>query len=547
MLTGDSVLITLYDPNGDEFLCLMNDGSEIDGVGHTGIIEPLTIQEAMSTPQAIEWERALNDELASLTANNTWEVVDCPPGKTPIPCKWVLKLKRNELGDVTRYKARLVAKGFKQIPGVVFAEIASPVVRLPTVRTLLALVAAKGWKLRHLDTDTAFLHGKLKENIYMECPEGVDLRGKVLKLNKCLYGLKQAPLVWHETLKTKFEKEGFSISFSDPSMLILVHSKTKAYAAIYVDDQILTGPDESLNNHIKSLILAEFPGKDLGEAQFFVGIRIQRNFELKTLKLSQARHIEALLIAFGQKNANPVKTLMDFSLDLTSDGSSLYQYPQNYMSLVGSLNYIAMCTRPDIAFATGFLCRYMSKPTQNHYNTAIRVLRYLKGTIDFGLVYGNTVSGHDGLKMFAYSDANFAEKEDSISTYGYTFIINGAAVNWSSRKQETVAKSTAEAEFVAASKTTDEALWMNKLMFDLSLSKPISVHMDNTAAIFQVKELPMRNKYIRIHHSAVFERIRNHEVVFTRISTTDMVADILTKPLAFPEFSKFRAALGVME
>ena len=547
MLTGDSVLITLYDPNGDEFLCLMNDGSEIDGVGHTGIIEPLTIQEAMSTPQAIEWERALNDELASLTANNTWEVVDCPPGITPIPCKWVLKLKRNEMGDVTRYKARLVAKGFKQIPGVDFAEIASPVVRLPTVRTLLALVAAKGWKLHHLDTDTAFLHGKLKENIYMECPEGVDLRGKVLKLNKCLYGLKQAPLVWHETLKTKFEKEGFSISFSDPSMLILVHSKTKAYAAIYVDDQILTGPDESLNNHIKSLILAEFPGKDLGEAQFFVGIRIQRNFELKTLKLSQARHIEALLIAFGQKNANPVKTLMDFSLDLTSDGSSLYQYPQNYMSLVGSLNYIAMCTRPDIAFATGFLCRYMSKPTQNHYNAAIRVLRYLKGTIDFGLVYGNTVSGHDGLKMFAYSDANFAEKEDSISTYGYTFIINGAAVNWSSRKQETVAKSTAEAEFVAASKTTDEALWMNKLMFDLSLSKPISVHMDNTAAIFQVKELPMRNKYIRIHHSAVFERIRNHEVVLTQISTTDMVADILTKPLAFPEFSKFRAALGVME
>ena len=218
MLTGDSVLITLYDPNGDEFLCLMNDGSEIDGVGHTGIIEPLTIQEAMSTPQAIEWERALNDELASLTANNTWEVVDCPPGITPIPCKWVLKLKRNEMGDVTRYKARLVAKGFKQIPGVDFAEIASPVVRLPTVRTLLALVAAKGWKLHHLDTDTAFLHGKLKENIYMECPEGVDLRGKVLKLNKCLYGLKQAPLVWYETLKTKFEKEGFSISFSDPSV-----------------------------------------------------------------------------------------------------------------------------------------------------------------------------------------------------------------------------------------------------------------------------------------------------------------------------------------
>lgn len=379
----------------------------------------------------------------------------------------------------------------------------------------------------------------------MQPPEGFDFGNKVLKLNKCIYGLKQAPLVWYETLKAKFQSEGFGISHADASMLILCDDNTKAFAIIYVDDQILTGPDDEMNESIKKLLLKEFPGKDLGEAQFFVGMRIQRNFDEKTLKLTQTRHIEDLLKAFNQEQSNPIKIPMDGSLDLTSTGNDPYPNPQRYMSLVGSLNYISMCTRPDITYATSLLCRYMSKPTHNHYNAAIRVLRYLKGTKDFGLVYGRKHSDHSDLKTIAYSDANFAEKEDGVSVYGYAFILNGATVHWASRKQDKIAKNTADAEFVATSKTTDEALWMNKLLADCSLPRPITLYMDNTAAITQVKEMPARNKYIRVHYLSVFERIMNNDVVFDHISTNEMVADIFTKPLAFEKFQYFRSALGV--
>jgi hypothetical protein len=541
----DTALITMYDRDGEEYTCLMN--TDENATENDEMYEPLSVEEALSSPQAVEWERALNAEMASLTANNTWEVIDCPQGVKPIPCKWVLKIKRNEIGEIVRYKARLVAKGFRQIPGVDFTEISSPVVRLSTVRTIFAMACANNWKLHHLDTDTAFLHGHLRESIYMEPPEGFEFGDKVLKLNKCLYGLKQAPLVWYETLKAKFESEGFVISYADASLLTLWDEKGKSFAVIYVDDQILTGPNDELNEKIKALLLKEFPGKDLGEAQFFVGMRLERDFAKKTLKISQTRHIDDLLKAFGQEASNPVKVPMDGALDLTSDGSDLYPNPQRYMSLVGSLNYLSMCTRPDITYATSLLCRYMSKPTQNHYNAAIRVLRYLKGTRNYGITYGNKSSNPPNLQMVAYSDANFAEKEDGVSVYGYAFMLNDAAVHWASRKQNKVAKNTADAEFVAASKTTDEALWMNKLLADCSLPRPIAVYMDNTAAIVQVREMPARNKYIRVHYLSVFERIRNSDIVFEHIPSNEMIADIFTKPLAYDKFQYFRNALGVCE
>lgn len=187
----------------------------------------------------------------------------------------------------------------------------------------------------------------------------------------------------------------------------------------------------------------------------------------------------------------------------------------------------------------------MSKPTQNHYTAAIRVLRYLKGTKEFGLVYEGGDPVYPGLQTVAYSDANFAEKEDGISVYGYTFNFNGASVHWASRKQDKIAKSTADAEFVAASKTTDEAIWFNKLLADCSLPRPVTLYMDNTAAITQIKEMPARNKYIRIHYLSVLERIRHNDIVYKHISSDEMVADIFTKPLPYEKFNYFRSALGV--
>lgn len=149
--------------------------------------------------------------------------------------------------------------------------------------------------------------------------------------------------------------------------------------------------------------------------------------------------------------------------------------------------------------------------------------------------------------MEAYSDANFGDKEDAIASYGYAFTLNGAAVHSASKKQDKIAKSTSEAEFVAASFTTREALWMNKLLADCSLPRPVTVYMDNTTAMIQIKDLPLRNKYLAVHYCSVFESQRNQDVVFEKISTDDMTADIFTKPLALNKFQKFRNALGVFD
>lgn len=517
----------------------------------TEVIEPVTYEEAMRCKQAIDWKRALLAELASLQGYNTWDIVDLPPGVVPIPCKWVFKIKRNSTGLIERFKCRLVAKGFMQIFGVDYLEITAPVARLATVRALFALAAAHGWQIMHLDTDTAFLHGVLQEKIYMQQPPGFQLGGpnQVCLLNKCIYGLKQAPYVWHKTLKAAFAEQSFKISFADPSMWILVCNVTKAFAIIYVDDQIITGPNTELNNRVKRTILDKFPGKDLGEAEFYVGMKIERDFENKTLKLSQTRHIDDLIEKYGQAQARTVSVPMDKSLDLSPNASEPFPDVTKYISLSGSLQYLSMVTRPDIAYAASVLSRFNAKPTYHHWRAAIKVVRYLKATRTYGLVYGRTV-GDEGLSMIGYVDSNYAgDKYDFLSTYGFAFKLNGAAVSWTSKKQGKVAHSTGDAEYVAASLASKEALWLRKLMADCDIKGPLTLYCDNTLAISLAKEpnYSATTKYLGVHHEAVLERARHGDVTFEYVQTGEMIADIFTKPLETIKFEKFRARLGVME
>ena len=536
---------------GDEVLCLYDESSE----GSEYILEPVTIEQALASPQAEAWKSALNAELAALLKNQTWTVVDMPNDKKPIPCKWVFKIKRTSTGQIERYKCRLVAKGFKQIYGVDYVEISAPVARMATIRTVLALAAANDWNTAHVDNDSAFLHGKLNETIYMEPPPGFDIckPGQVLKLNKCIYGLKQAPLVWYETLKSVFTENNYSISMADPSMLILVDKNEKSFALIYVDDQMITGPNDELNARIKNAILEKFPGKDLGEVEKYVGLTIKRNRELGTMKLYQPLHIDQLVTTFGQTDANPVYVPMDKSLNLfENNGSPPHTNVQNYISLVGSLLYISIASRPDIAYAASVLSRFNHKPSRNHWLAAIKVLRYLKTTRNFGLVYGNNKpqETNNKLQVISYCDSEWAQDEDnSLSAYGDVFKLNGAAVSWASKKQDKIAHSSGEAEYVAASFASREALWMHKIMEDCDLKGPIPMYLDNNCALNHTHRSTFtpKTKHIRVHVHAVLERCRDNVVIFGKVHTSDMMADIFTKPLDKTLFQKFRDGLGVME
>ncbi|PSC67067.1 Retrovirus-related Pol poly from transposon TNT 1-94, partial [Micractinium conductrix] len=431
--------------------------------------EPTTMKEALSGPDAAAWQLAMDDEMASLIANDTWTLCEPPHGTKPIPAKWVYKIKRDSNGNIERYKARLVVQGFRQREGIDYDE---------------------------LDIKTAFLNGTIDEEVYVSPPPGYTLGKPTLccKLNKALYGLKQAPRAWYQTLKAELAKLGFTASQADAGLFISTDPSKPAYLLTYVDDILIT------------------------------------------IKLAQSRNIKDLLSKYGMDDAKTASTPANASIKLTKQGTPLDTQTHSYSALVGSLMYLSICTRPDIAQAVGALARHMANPTTDHWTAAKTVLRYLTGTPDIGITFG---AGPPGLQVFC--DADHAGDIDTRrSTTGYAFIFNGGAISWASRLQPTVAASTTEAEYIAAATTIKEGMWLRKLFQDLSLDlHTVAICADSQTALKLLKNpiVSNRSKHIDVVHHFARERVARNEVTFEYISTESMVADALTKPVPATKFN----------
>ena len=468
-----------------------------------------------------------------------------PPSIKPIPVKWVYKEKRDANGNIERHKARLVVKGFHQREGIDYDEVFAPVSKYSTLRTVLAIAADLDLEIHQLDIKTAFLNGKLDEDVYIQQPPGYNYDNPDLacKLNKALYGLKQASRAWHRTLKTEIESMGFKESTADPGLFIKP-SSPPAYLLIYVDDILVITNNTYMLNSVKNQISTAFETRDLGPATFFLGIDIIRDRTTKTIKLTQTRHTTDLLSKFNMEKSKPFDTPSSIAIKLTADGEPLDTKEHPYSTLIGSLMYLASCTRPDIAQAVGALARYMSKPTTTHWTAAKHVLRYLAGTTDYGIIFTPSDS-----TLNAYCDANHAGDIDTRrSTTGYVFTFNNGAITWSSRLQPTVAASTTEAEYMAAASTVKEALWLRKLFTDLDLHIAcIDIKSDSQSAIHMLKNpvISLRSKHIDIVHHFARERVARGEVNFFYIPTDSMVADILTKPVPTNKFKFCRDAMGI--
>ncbi|KAJ9513375.1 hypothetical protein QJQ45_001423 [Haematococcus lacustris] len=451
-----------------------------------------TVAEALAGPMADLWIEAMNAELASLHANQTWCLEERPANARVLPTKWVLKVKRDAAGNIEKLKARLVAKGFYQQSGVDVGDVYAPVSKHTTLRTLLAKAAAENMEIHQLDFETAFLNGKLEpgEVIYVQQPEGFEegSTNTVCRLQKALYGLRQAPRAWHARLCEELLSMGFKAFEADPALFTLQLSTGMVYLLVYVDDCLLCTQqgDTAGLAHVKKQLSSAFKLKDLGEARWFLGMQLTRDRAEGTIKLDQHKFIQELVTANSKSAAHSKPLPMAPAVKLVREGDALDTTLHHYSALVGSLLYLTCCTRPDIAFAVGALARHMSAPTKQHWAAACSVLCYLKGTADQGLLFGG-VSGLQG-----FSDADYAgDKDTARSTTGYIFTLNGGAISWSSRLQPTVAMSTAEAEYMAASSAAKEALWLRKLMRDLQLDASC-VHLgcDNQAAI-QLLHNPM--------------------------------------------------------
>ena len=511
----------------------------------TTAAEPTSLEEALQSPEADQWRLAMDEEIASIAANDTWTLQPAPPSIKPIPVKWVYKEKRDANGNIERHKARLVVKGFHQREGIDYDEVFAPVSKYSTLRTVLAIAADLDLEIHQLDIKTAFLNGKLDEDVYIQQPPGYSYDNPDLacKLNKALYGLKQASRAWHRTLKTEIESMGFNESTADPGLFIKP-SSPPAYLLIYVDDILVITNNTYMLNSIKNQISTAFETRDLGPATFFLGIDIIRDRTTKTIKLTQTRHTTDLLSKFNMEKSKPFDTPSSIAIKLTADGEPLDTKEHPYSTLIGSLMYLASCTRPDIAQAVGALARYMSKPTTTHWTAAKHVLRYLAGTTDYGIIFTPSDS-----TLNAYCDANHAGDIDTRrSTTGYVFTFNNGAITWSSRLQPTVAASTTEAEYMAAASTVKEALWLRKLFTDLDLHIAcIDIKSDSQSAIHMLKNpvISLRSKHIDIVHRFARERVARGEVNFFYIPTDSMVADILTKPVPTNKFKFCRDAMGI--
>ncbi|OMO58188.1 Integrase, catalytic core [Corchorus capsularis] len=474
--------------------------------------EPKTFKEALSSPVVQEWTNAMNDEMESMKTNHVWDLVDLPPGRKTIGNKWVLKVKRMADGSIERYKARLVAKGYTQQEGVDYEETFSPVVRFASIRLILAIVANFDLELYQMDVKTAFLNGELDEEIYMDQPEGFVAKGqerKVCKLKRSIYGLKQSSRQWYLRFHQAIIQNGFEMIEEDHCVYVKRSKGSFVILSLYVDDILLAGNDMEMIVTTKKWLSSNFEMKDMGEANYVLGVKILRDRSKRLLG-------ETLSLQLTPKTSDEQKQMA--------------RVP--YSSSVGSLMYAMMCTRPDISFAVGLVSRFQSNPGLAHWKAVNRILRYLKGTADYMLCYRGS-----NLNLIGYTDADWGgDLDERKSTSGYAFLLNGGAITWSSKKQSCIALSTMEAEFIACSAAVQEAVWLKRFLGSLGVPSavdPMTIHCDSMAAIAYTKDPKYhgRTKHIDMRNNYIRDLIAQKEVILKHISTSHMVVDPLTKPI----------------
>ncbi|PKU74746.1 Retrovirus-related Pol polyprotein from transposon TNT 1-94 [Dendrobium catenatum] len=351
-----------------------------------------SLQEHMQAPTSYseavkhsEWRNAMAMEFLALQQQGTWSLVEPPPNSSILGSKWTYRIKRHEDGSIAKYKARLVALGNHQEYGLDYTETFSPVAKLPTIRILLTVALHHDWPVQQLDVANAFLHGTLSEQVFMMQPKGFEDSinpGHVCRLNKAIYGLKQAPRQWYNTFTSYLVSIGFIHSNADPSLLIFRCKEIQIYLLVYVDDLLITGNNQKEIDTVISKLHMQFNMKHLGHVHDFLGLKI--DFQNQSYFLSQQQYAESILKQADLQNckalANPNCTKLPSVIPEIESLSD----PSLYRRITGSLQYLTL-TRPDIAFSVNQLSQHMHDPTPEHIYLLKRLLRYIKGTLSYGI------------------------------------------------------------------------------------------------------------------------------------------------------------------
>jgi histone deacetylase 1/2 len=494
------------------------------------------------------WRTAMQQEFDALLRNKTWTLVPRPRDARVLSGKWVWKNKTGADGTFERCKARWVVRGDRQQPGVDFDETFSPVVKPATIRTVLSIIASRQWPAHQLDVSNAFLHGNLTERVYCQQPPGFEDPARphdVCLLSRSLYGLRQAPRAWFNRFVEHVVSIGFKQSHTDSSLFIYTRGNTMAYLLIYVDDMILSASTQDLLQHLVRSLQSAFAVKDMGPVSYFLGIDIKRTRE--GFMLSQSSYTLDVLQRAGMANCKPVATPADTSSKTsTTDDEALNKSDASwYRSMAGALQYLTL-TRPDIAYAVQQLCLHMHAPTVSHCSMLKRVLRYLQGTATLGLhLLASTAP-----TITAYTDADWAGCPDTRrSTSGFAVFLGDSLVSWSSKRQTTVSRSSAEAEYRGVANAVSECTWLRHLLRELhyDATKATIVDCDNISSVYMARN-PVhhrRTKHIEIDIHFVREKVALGELRVLQIPSARQFADIFTKGLPTALFEDFRSSLCV--
>ena len=532
----------------------------------------------MSGPDAAEWQVAIQEEFQAHLKSGTWEITDPVDNRRLIGSKMVLKTKFNADGTIERRKARLVAKGFTQVPGLDFDETYAPVARFASIRTMMAVAASMKLNVHQMDVTAAYHNGEIEESLFMEVPEGLkaaltaisknhpELSSKaklwlgqlgsgktirVCRVRKALYGLKQSGRQWFKKLDHELRRLGLKPTDADPCIYVRRSGDSLIIVSVYVDDILIATNRSEWMDHVKESLRFLFEMKDLGRIHYCLGVEFHQDEISKHIRLGQHKYAETVLQRFAMAECKPALTPTDPNSKLgkpeadVTAGPARINFP--YQSLVGSMMYLATCTRPDLAFTVSMLSQFNTCYGKPHVEAAKRALRFLQKTKTFGLEYRGGAT-----TLVGFVDADWAGNAvDRRSYTGYSFNLGGAAISWEARKQRTVALSSTEAEYMALSDGAKEAIYLRHLLNGITQEvsrEPVIIHNDNQGS-HKLARNPVfhsRTKHIDVRHHFIRGALEEGHIELEYMATEDMPADIFTKGLHGPAHQKCTVGLGIV-
>nr|GEX75230.1 hypothetical protein [Tanacetum cinerariifolium] len=424
--------------------------------------EPVTYYEAIKDKR---WRSAMDSELEALEQNKTWMIEKLSPNKKSLGCKWVYKIKYKSDGTIERFKARLVILGNHQVAGVDYSETFTPVAKMMTVRVFLAIATAKQWELHQMDVHNAFLHEDLEEEVFMKLPPGLHKGqpGEACKLRNSLYGLQQAPRCWFSKLSSALKKYGFVFNLQQNGVQLNVSCNLK----------------------------------------YFLGIEVARAKE--GIFLCKRKYALDIIFEVRILGAKPEKIPMEQNHHLGLAQGRLFEDPEQYQRLVGRLIYLCF-RRPDLAYSVHILSQFMQNPQIEHWEAAIRVVRYLKGSV-----------------------------RTRRSLTGWLVYLGDSPISWKTKKQHTVSRSFAEAEYRSMAITTGELKWLKGLLKSFGIHHPqaMLLYCDTEAAlhISHNSVFHERTKHIEVDCHYIRDELVSGNLNARHVHTKEQVADFFTKAL----------------